>query len=289
MDIMHQKTDRELAKLERKILKEYNKTFKELKRDAKEYFKQFSVDDKKKYGQVKAGYITREKYLNWRTQAIAQGNRYNSMVRSMAEAITEVNRGTADKITEFMPEVYMNNYNFFQTSIDAQTNHAYNFYLVNQNTIRRVLDTNYRILPNPSKNFNIAKDLRWNENNIRSAITQGILRGEGMDKIANRLKSVENMTDAQAMRTARTATTGAENAGRIDSMRYMKRIGLNVKKKWVAVMDNRTRDSHADLDGEIREVDEEFSNGLEEPGGAGDPAETYNCRCTLEYVFDDEE
>ena len=45
---------------------------------------------------------------------------------------------------------------------------------------------------------------------------------------------------------------------------------------------NRTRHSHRLLDGETRDVDDTFSNGCEYPGDPkGEPAEVYNCRCTL--------
>ena len=46
--------------------------------------------------------------------------------------------------------------------------------------------------------------------------------------------------------------------------------------------DDRTRPSHLELDGERRDLDEEFSNGLQYPGDPdGDPSEVYNCRCTM--------
>ena len=41
---------------------------------------------------------------------------------------------------------------------------------------------------------------------------------------------------------------------------------------WVAVMDQRTRETHWDVNGEIQPADELFSNGTE-------PAEEINCRC----------
>ena len=41
------------------------------------------------------------------------------------------------------------------------------------------------------------------------------------------------------------------------------------------------------MDGEVRDVHEQFSNGLQEPGDySGDPSEYYNCRCTLVSVID---
>lgn len=57
--------------------------------------------------------------------------------------------------------------------------------------------------------------------------------------------------------------------------------GADVLKQWDATLDGRTRDSHRHVDGEIRELDEKFSNGLMFPGDPnGSAAEVVNCRCT---------
>ena len=53
-------------------------------------------------------------------------------------------------------------------------------------------------------------------------------------------------------------------------------------------MDDRTRESHANLDHEIQELEDEFSNGLQYPGDpSGDPSEVYNCRCTMKGFLPD--
>ena len=52
--------------------------------------------------------------------------------------------------------------------------------------------------------------------------------------------------------------------------------GIILDKQWLATKDERTRDSHAHLDGEIRKWNERFSNGLRYPqdpqGKAGELA-----------------
>ena len=63
--------------------------------------------------------------------------------------------------------------------------------------------------------------------------------------------------------------------------------GIGVKKGWLATLDNVTRDSHVNLDGEVQEIDKPFSNGLMYPGDSkGIPAEVYNCRCRLTHEYD---
>ena len=51
--------------------------------------------------------------------------------------------------------------------------------------------------------------------------------------------------------------------------------------QWVAAQDDRTRDSHAEIDGEIIAFGEQYSNGLSFPGDtSGDIEEWINCRCS---------
>lgn len=58
--------------------------------------------------------------------------------------------------------------------------------------------------------------------------------------------------------------------------------GADVVKQWDASLDNKTRKSHMKVDGEIRELDEPFSNGLMFPGDpSGKAKEVINCRCAL--------
>jgi SPP1 gp7 family putative phage head morphogenesis protein len=103
-----------------------------------------------------------------------------------------------------------------------------------------------------------------------------------MDKIAKRLRNVQEMNKTQAIRSARTLVTGAENKGRLDSHKRAEEDGIILEEKWVATKDGRTRHSHAMLNGETKKTNETFSNGLEYPGDpSGRPEEVYNCRCTM--------
>lgn len=90
------------------------------------------------------------------------------------------------------------------------------------------------------------------------------------------------MDERAATRAARTALTGAECAGRMGAYRRALALGVGVRKRWLATLDGRTRDSHRLLDGESVGVEERFSNGLLYPGDPTGPAsEVWNCRCTL--------
>lgn len=93
------------------------------------------------------------------------------------------------------------------------------------------------------------------------------------------------MSRDSAIRAARTAVTGAQNAGRQDSYLQAENMGIELEKEWVSTLDGRTRPEHADADGQVVEIDESFIVGgekLEYPGDPnGSPWNIYQCRCTM--------
>ena len=117
---------------------------------------------------------------------------------------------------------------------------------------------------------------------------QGILQGESIPKIAKRLRDNVGMSArGSAVRNARTAVTSAENKGRMDMLHDAENKGVKSEKGWLAAHDARVREWHAELDGKFTDIDEPFVNALGEimyPGDPeADPANTYNCRCSLIY------
>lgn len=74
----------------------------------------------------------------------------------------------------------------------------------------------------------------------------------------------------------------------MDSYAAAEKMGIKLKKEWLATLDGRTRHSHAALDGEKVGTDEKFSIGCRFPGDPqGRPGEVYNCRCTMVAALDD--
>lgn len=122
----------------------------------------------------------------------------------------------------------------------------------------------------------------WARRKTTSAMAQSILQGESVPDAAKRIRSVVEMDRRASLHAARTALTGAKNAGRMGSYRRASGMGIELQKQWMATLDSRTRDSHRELDGEEGGIDGRFSNGLSYPGDPTGPAsEVWNCRCTM--------
>lgn len=95
---------------------------------------------------------------------------------------------------------------------------------------------------------------------------------------------------------ARTESINALRAGQHEGIKQAVEMGevdqQDVMKEWDATMDSRTRDSHADMDGEQVGIDEPFNVNdslMMYPGdtsmGAA-PEEVIQCRCRVSYKID---
>ena len=130
---------------------------------------------------------------------------------------------------------------------------------------------------------------------IRMHITQGIMSGEGYSKIAKALRDDLGMSKAQSVRVARTETGRALSQAGLDSAMVAKDNGLDMKKRWYATKDTRTRDTHRHLDGTSVDIEDNFhSSGCVGPApklfvGVASAKENINCRCKLLYYIDEDE
>lgn len=284
-DYGHEETDRRLKKLERKIHAEYEQASKEVQTKLDDYLRRFQIKDNIKREAVAAGEITQEEYTKWRAGQIMIGKRWEEMRDTLAQDLTNTDKIAMSMVKGYMPDVYALNHNYgtFEAEKGSMIDTSYTLY--DRQTVENLIKKNPDLLPKPR--VDVPKDLRWNKQHITSAITQGILQGEDIRKISKRLQGVTDMDRRAAIRNARTMTTSAENAGRSDSYVRAKEMGIEMEQVWLATLDERTRDSHRELDGEAIKVGDKwhhpkFSNGLRYPGDPdGPPAEVYNCRCTM--------
>lgn len=280
IDYGHEKTDKRLKKLEKRLTKKYKTAEKELTEKMKKYLDRFAEKDANKAEQLKAGLINKDEYLTWRKNAMLTGNKYREVRDTISHDLLRVNQISTKMITNEMIDAYALNANFAMYEVEKGLGTSLSFSLYNHDLVERMIQSEE--FPIPVPRMDIPKDLLWNKKKINSAMLQGVLQGESIPKIAKRLRKVTDMNRTSAIRNARTYITGAENRGRVDSYKYAESLGIELEQMWLATLDGRTRDSHRYLDGMTVKVGEEFPNGCEYPGDPdGPPEEIYNCRCSL--------
>lgn len=119
---------------------------------------------------------------------------------------------------------------------------------------------------------------------ISGEISRGLSSGQMYNEIARNVASWARIPKNNAMRIARTEAHRIQCKATMDACHKAKDKGADVVKQWDASLDGKTRDTHRQLDGQIRELDEPFEvAGMTamQPGDFGDPAEDCNCRCAL--------
>lgn len=149
--------------------------------------------------------------------------------------------------------------------------------------------------------LHLGEDVGRLKNIISAQIARGISTGMSYSEIAQQIQGrmvgmYKNPGGAlaYAMRIARTEGHRIQVQSAMDACYKAKDIGADVVKQWDSTLDKRTRKSHQHVDGELRELEEPFSNGLMFPGDpSGKAKEVINCRCALlqraRWALDDNE
>lgn len=115
---------------------------------------------------------------------------------------------------------------------------------------------------------------------VRRAVAQGVIRGTSMRGMMRDIRDVMEVSNSDAMRIARTEAHRAREQGHKAASDRANDLGVLVTRVWIASLDDRTRSSHARLDGR---PESEWRLGGIKPEYPGDPAlpaeESINCRC----------
>ena len=246
---------------ERAMERELSKFFKRLKGEVlsalKEYWSEYQLlqgqinlmvapvhEAHKEYYEILEKYVKREYKLG---QAEAKRN---------VERLQRKNR-VAFKATTPMPIkgfINHNKYDLFETSPRAERDLLDRTFRASEQTMNRV------------------------DNQINNIITDGYRSGKGINDIGSQLsKRFDQLSSWESRRIARTEVNTSHNVATRDTY---KDLGVEYTQ-WIAASDDRTRDSHLEVDGEIIPIDGKYSNGLGYPGDMSGPIEEWiNCRCS---------
>lgn len=140
----------------------------------------------------------------------------------------------------------------------------------------------------------LGEDVALLKKKITAQVSRGISSGMTWQQVAQQLAMASRIGYNNAIRISRTEGHRIQCQSAMDACYKAQDRGAEVVKQWDAALDKRTRESHAKVDGEVRELDERFSNGLRFPGDPnGRAAEVVNCRCALlqraRWALDDAE
>lgn len=286
-DEAHYVTELILRETEADVQRVYRKAVEEAQKKLEDYLRRYQIKDEIKLRQLRLGEITAKEYADWRKGQIMIGKRWEEMRDTLARDLHNSNAIARSIVQGHMPEVYAVNHNYATFQIEKGSMLDTSYTLYDRQTVERIIRDQPGLLPPPGKDLQkrIAanKDIAWQRGQIQSVTLQSILQGESIPKMARRVAQEMGETNYRStVRYARTAMTGAQNAGRVDAYKRAEGMGIGLEQEWLATLDGRTRHSHRQMDGEHVKVGEKFSNGCRFPGDPDGPgSEIWNCRCTL--------
>lgn len=207
-------------------------------------------------------------------KANKNGNK-NRLIKLVVGAAIIANTKAINRINSGMDKIYTVNANDIaayvlrKTGVEILTKDVQVSSLLDKYTKRR---------------YNEATDNKYVSRQLMREINNMLTEGAGTKKIAQRLKKVYGFNRTSAIRTTRTETTSIQSRGRYDVMKEAGKQGFIFKKIWRhSHASKEPRDWHVSMDGETRDLDKPFSNGLMMPGEQGAPAEEkINCACYLD-------
>ena len=298
-DYAEKRTDWKLRKLEKRIHGIYDEALQEMAEKLTDHLDKYEKQRSRKAKNVDDGTLDVLEYTDWLKREAYKEKHHRQMIEVLCEDTYNTNDIAAQMISGHMLEVYALNANYAAYDIATNTEYRFSFSMYDKDVVERLLRDDPDLLPGMDRHkkkstyvklakVDKKKDFAWNRKKIQNELTQGILQGESVYKIAKRFEKVVGMNKKTAITNARTATTSAQNAGRMNSFFRAEDMGIDVKKSWMATIDGSTRHSHRLLDGQERPLEEPFDSehgNIMYPGDPyADPAEVYNCRCRLRGI-----
>lgn len=283
-------TDKKIEELEKRITSIYREASHDVEMKMRDFNKRYKAKEAIYAKKLKNGEISQEDFDNWKRGQVFRGRRWKAKKEQIESVIHDANSIAVKIVNGETTNVFAVNANYMSYYMEHGVGVDFGFNLYDSATVVNLIKNEPNLLPKPR--IKKPKDTAWNSKIISRQITQGIIQGESLDKIATRLGEATGSQNRNAMLThARTAMTGAQNAGRQYQLKAAEDMGIKLHKEWMATMDNRTREAHRELDGQVVPVDKPFQVGgipIMYPGDPNAPGSlTYNCRCTMVADIDD--
>lgn len=267
MDLGHKETDKLIKETEKKLMDIYKRAYFDAKKEVQRLRDKIDITDATKA-----------------TALLMREDRLNKLMQRIANDINNVNKNAIEIIIGLMEDSYSLNYAYESYDIENKLNMDLSYILYNREVIKEIVKGSLTTFTKMA--FNMLEDERILIRELTKEITSSFLLGESMPKLAKRINKIVQRKYYESIRIARTEAGRLQNHGRYESIKHAKDKGINIKKQWISTIDSRTRHTHRNLQMEIKDIDERFSNGLLYPNDeVGIAKEVINCRCTVNNII----
>ena len=219
-------------------------------------------------------------------QTIIYQQRYQEVLKAQLEGVLEkLHTNEFNTVSDYLNQCYHDGY--IGTMYDLQAQGIPLVMPIDQEQVTQAIQLDSKL----SKGLytRLGEDVKQLKTTVRAEISRGIANGSSWNDMAVKIAMGRRHTPFQkamnrAVTIARTEGHRIQAASALDAQHKAKDAGADVLKQWDSTLDGNTRDTHRMLDGQLREIDEDFEvagKTASAPGHFGDPAEDCNCRCIL--------
>lgn len=234
----------------------------------------------------------RELQANPLTQSKAYQLEYQKQLETMVSGVLDTLQGNNfTSIAEYLQNSYTNSY--IGNLYDMYGQGVPLILPMNENQVVKAVQKT-------GDDFKLSEKLGGNtkelKKQVKSELQRGLATALPYEIIARSISDYGQADLNRSMRIARTEGHRIQTEAKLDCMNNAKKKGADIVKQWDSTLDGRTRPEHKQLDGQIREIDENFEvdgYSAQGPGEFGNPYMDCNCRCCLlqraKWALDEEE
>ena len=278
-----------MNKRQKEVLKTSLNDEKKILEWLKQTYSQASKDTAQKIAELSA-----RKDMENLQSIIYQKKYQEALLKQIESTLETLQSASFDGINDYLKQCYENGY--IGAMYDFHGQGIPIIMPIDQKQVKKALEIDSKL--SQGLYNRLGEEVDFLKLKIKAEVSRGIVNGstwnEVAEKIAKGMNSPFNVAKNNSMRIARTEGHRVQMQSQMDACREAKKKGADIVKQWDSTMDNRTRPSHRQVDGEIRELEESFSNGLQMPSDPlGHAAEVINCRCCLlqraKWALDEDE
>lgn len=246
-------------------------------------------DEKEVLGQLKANYTDaladiKLKIKNLQSNPLTQSKIYQieyqqSLEKQISGILDILNGNNFATISEYLEKSYSRG--FIGNMYDLQGQGVPLTIPIDENQV-------VKCVSRTADGYKLSDKLGGNTEKLKKQVKAHIQRGIAAEKPYTEIaRSISDEGEAdinRSMRIVRTEGGRIQNAARLDAMNGAAKRGADVVKMWDSTLDGKTRSTHRELDGQIKELDEPFEVAGKKapaPCNFGIAAEDCNCRCCV--------
>ena len=218
-------------------------------------------------------------------ETIIYQTQYQQAIKKQLDSILDVlHTESYTDITTYLQNCYNNG--FVGAMYDLQGQGIPLIFPIHQDEVVYALQNNPKLVkPYYDR---LGEDVEFLKKAVRAQVSRGVANGSSWAQVAaelaQKMRSPLHTALYNSMRIARTEGHRVQQQSQWDALNKAKDKGCDIVKQWDSTLDGRTRPSHRMLDGQIKELDEDFEIGIKKakyPGAFGRPEEDIHCRCCM--------